>query len=306
MQIIISKKILFILLLVFITALPSVFSQTSNEFQKEFTFVFITDIHIQPERNAIEGFKKAIEEINKINPDFVITGGDLIYDALGVSYERADSLFNLYNETIKLINSPVYNTIGNHEIFGWYEKSQVSRVHSEFGKKMYQNRIGKTYYSFDHKGVRFFIIDSIEEVPEGGKYYGFVSDEQIEWLKQELNEIDSLTPIIISTHIPFITTFSQIKAGSQKENERGLVIENSKVVLDLFTGHNLKLVLQGHLHYFEELNVQNKTTFITGGAVSARWWRGPNEGMEEGFLIVKVIGDKIFTEYFNYGWEVSE
>ena len=171
---------------------------------------------------------------------------------------------------------------------------------------MYQNRIGKTYYSFDHKGVRFFIIDSIEEVPEGGKYYGFVSDEQIEWLKQELNEIDSLTPIIISTHIPFITTFSQIKAGSQKENERGLVIENSKVVLDLFTGHNLKLVLQGHLHYFEELNVQNKTTFITGGAVSARWWRGPNEGMEEGFLIVKVIGDKIFTEYFNYGWEVSE
>jgi 3',5'-cyclic-AMP phosphodiesterase len=85
-----------------------------------------------------------------------------------------------------------------------------------------------------------------------------------------------------------------------------LVVENSKEVLDLFSSHNLKLVLQGHLHYFEDLNIQNKTSFITGGAVSARWWRGSNDGMEEGFLIVKVIGDEIFTEYFDYGWEVSE
>lgn len=300
------KRLFRITLLIFLLFKVDLFTQDFNDDSEQFTFIFITDIHLQPERNAVEGFKKAIEEINKINPDFVITGGDLIYDALGVSYERADSLFNLYNETIKLINSPVYNTIGNHEIFGWNEKSQVSRIHFEFGKKMYQNRIGKTYYSFDHKGVRFFILDSIEEVPEGGKYYGFVSDEQIEWLEQELNEIDSLTPIIISTHIPLITTFSQIKAGSLKENERGLVIENSKVVLDLFTGHNLKLVLQGHLHYFEELNVQNKTTFITGGAISARWWRGPNDGMEEGFLIIKVKKDEITTEYFEYGWEVSE
>ncbi|MFO7524736.1 MAG: metallophosphoesterase [Ignavibacteriaceae bacterium] len=300
------KRLFQITLLIFLLFKVDLFTQDFNDDSAQFTFIFITDIHLQPERNAVEGFKKAIDEINKINPDFVITGGDLIYDALGVSYERADSLFNLYNETISLINSPVYNTIGNHEIFGWNEKSQVSRVHSEFGKKMYQNRIEKTYYSFDHKGVRFFILDSIEEVPEGGKYFGFVNDEQVEWLKQELIEIDSLTPIIFSTHIPFITTFSQIKAGSQKENERGLVIENSKEVLDLFTGHNLKLVLQGHLHYFEELNVQNKTTFITAGAVSARWWRGPNDGMEEGFLIVKIIDDEIFTEYFDYGWEVSE
>lgn len=272
----------------------------------QFTFVFITDIHIQPERNAVEGFKKAIDEINKINPDFVVTGGDLIYDALGVNYERADSLFNLYNETIRLINSPVYNTIGNHEILGWYEKSNVHREHPEFGKKMYENRIDKTYYSFEHKGVKFLIFDSIEEVPESGKYYGYINNKQIEWLKNELSNTDTTTLLIISTHIPFITTFSQIKAGSQKENERGLVVENSKEVLDLFNNHNLKLVLQGHLHFFEDLNIQNKIRFITGGAVSARWWRGPNDGMEEGFLIVNVKGDNIAVEYYDYGWEVIE
>lgn len=300
------KRLFQITLLIFLLIKVDLFTQDFTDDTNEFTFIFITDIHIQPESNAVEGFKKAIDEINKINPDFVITGGDLIYDALGVSYERADSLFNLYNETIKLINSPVYNTIGNHEIFGWYEKSGVQRDHLEFGKKMYENRIGKTYYSFEHKGVKFFILDSIEEIPEGGKYYGYVNDEQIKWLKNELSYTDTATPLVISTHIPFITTFSQIKAGSQKENERGLVVENSKEVLDLFSSHNLKLVLQGHLHYFEDLNIQIKTSFITGGAVSARWWRGPNDGMEEGFLIVKIIGGEIFTEYYDYGWEISE
>jgi 3',5'-cyclic-AMP phosphodiesterase len=176
------KRICKITLILILILRVEIFTQSLAD-SNQFTFIFITDIHIQTERNAVEGFKKAIEEINNINPDFVITGGDLIYDALGVSYERADSLFNLYNETIKLINSPVYNTIGNHEIFGWYEKSNVQKDHPEFGKKMYENRIGKTYYSFEHKGVKFFILDSIEEIPEGGKYYGYVNNEQIAWLK---------------------------------------------------------------------------------------------------------------------------
>ncbi len=300
------KRLFKISLLILLFFRVEIFTQNYTANVEPFTFVFITDIHLQPERNAVEGFKEAIDEINKINPDLIITGGDLIYDALGVSFERADSLYNLFNETIKLFNAPVYNTIGNHEIFGWNEKSAVQRDHPEFGKKMYENRIGKTFYSFEHKGVKFFIFDSIEEVSEGGKYFGYINDEQINWLKNELSITDTAIPLVISTHIPFITTFSQIKAGSQKANERGLVVENSKEVLDLFSSYNLKLVLQGHLHYFEDLNVQNKTSFITGGAVSARWWRGPNDGMEEGFLIVKLIGDELFTEYFDYGWEVSE
>lgn len=300
------KRLFKISLLILLFFRVEIFTQNYTANVEPFTFVFITDIHLQPERNAVEGFKEAIDEINKINPDLIITGGDLIYDALGVSFERADSLYNLFNETIKLFNAPVYNTIGNHEIFGWNEKSAVQRDHPEFGKKMYENRIGKTFYSFEHKGVKFFIFDSIEEVSEGGKYFGYINDEQINWLKNELSITDTAIPLVISTHIPFITTFSQIKAGSQKANERGLVVENSKEVLDLFSSYNLKLVLQGHLHYFEDLNVQNKTSFITGGAVSARWWRGPNDGMEEGFLIVKLIGDELFTEYFDYGWEVSD
>ncbi len=298
-----SNPLLILILSIVLTFQITLYAQIKSK--DEITFVFMTDIHIQPERNAIEGVKKAIQKINELKPDFVITGGDLIMDALAVSYERADSLYNLYNETIKLIKAPVYNTIGNHEIFGWYEKSGVSREHPEFGKKMFQNRIGKNYQSVIFKNIKIFILDSVEELPEKGRYYGYVSQDQIDWLKDELSKTDTSMVLIVSTHIPLLTTFSQIRNGAMAANDRGLVVENSKEIFDLFKRHNLKLVLQGHLHIYEDINIQNKIRFITGGAVSARWWTGPNEGLEEGFVLVKIKGDKISAEYIDYGWELK-
>lgn len=294
---------LFILSLVFIQLNVLLAQNKSND---EIVIAFLTDIHVQPERNAIEGFKKAIQKVNEINPDYVITGGDLIFDALAVNFERADSLFNIYNELVKLIKAPVYNTMGNHEIFGWYEKSGVPRDHKYFGKKLFEAKIGKTFYSVDLKHIKLFVLDSIEELPEKGRYYGYVNEDQLNWLKNELNKTDTSAFLIVVSHIPLLTSFSQIRNGSMAANDRGLVVENSEEVLDLFKRHNLRLVLQGHLHFYEDINIQNRIRFITGGAVSSRWWTGPNEGLEEGFVLLRIKGNEISAEYIDYGWEVTK
>ena len=288
----------------FIIQVNLLFAQNKSE--GEIVIAFLTDIHVQPERNAIEGFKKAIKKVNELSPDYVITGGDLIFDALAVSYERADSLFKIYSDLTQLIKAPVYNTIGNHEIFGWYEKSGVPRDHQLFGKKLYQSVLGRTYYAVNLKGIKLFVLDSIEETPEKGKYYGYVNEEQLNWLRNELSQTDTNITLIVSTHIPLLTTFSQIRKGSMAGNERGLVVENSKEVMDLFKRHNLRLVLQGHLHMYEDINIQNRIRFITGGAVSGRWWNGPNEGLEEGFVLIRIKDDKISAEYIDYGWEANK
>ena len=269
-----------------------------------FTFAFLTDIHLQPERNATEGFQKAIDKVNEINPDFVITGGDLIMDALGVSYERADSLYNLYNEVSKEFQMPVYNTFGNHEAFGVYKDSGIDTTHEDYNKKMYERHLGNRYYSFDHKGWHFIVLDAIGVKPER-YYYGHIDDEQIAWLKSDLQSITKETPIVISVHIPFITSMTQLTKGSLEANDEGLVITNARDVLLLLYEYNLKLVLQGHLHFLEDIFVGNKTHFITGGAVSASWWQGPRGIMEEGFVLVKVKDDQLDWDYIDYGWEVT-
>ena len=281
-------------------------SQSCKKNNKEkdgFSFVFMTDIHLQPEGNAVEGFSKAIETINNLSPEFIITGGDLIFDALSQTEGRADSLYSLYLKTIKDIKIPLYNTLGNHEIFGLSKSSGIDPSHEYYGKKMFLNRIGKKYYAFDHKGWRFYILDSVGETEERG-YYGFIDEEQIKWIAEDLAKIDKSIPIVISVHIPFITVQAQLDRGSLAKNGQGLVINNSKEVLDLYKDHNLKLVLQGHLHKLEDMYTRG-IHFITGGAVSGSWWNGPYGKTEEGFLLIKTESDQLTWEYIDYGWEVN-
>ena len=73
------KKITNSLLLVIIIFFISACTKRSDSFR----FAFMTDIHLQQELRAEEGFAKAIAKVNDLNAEFVITGGDLIMDALG-------------------------------------------------------------------------------------------------------------------------------------------------------------------------------------------------------------------------------
>lgn len=268
----------------------------------QFTFAFLTDIHLEYGRSAPEGFRKAIDTVNKLNPDFVITGGDLIMDALETPYETVDSLYDLYIEMTKTLKMPVYNTIGNHEHFGLYLRNEVDTGFSEYGKRIYEHRIGKRYYSFDYKGWHFMILDGVG-IREDREYTGMIDAKQIEWIKSDLQKIDKKTPIAISVHIPFITSQTQLTEGSLASTPAYLVVNNARDVLLLFWEYNLKLVLQGHLHFLEDIYVNEDVHFITGGAVSGRWWNNkPTDTPEEGFLLVKVEGEEIEWDYVDYGW----
>ena len=266
-----------------------------------FSVAFMTDIHLQPERNAVAGFTKALDTVNSLKPAFILTGGDLIMDALGQSYGRADSLYVLYQETIKKAEAPVYNTMGNHEIYGIYSRSGADPAHPEYGEKMYEKRIGPLYYSFMHEGWKFMILNSVEDTHRN-KYVGLIDSVQIAWIEDELDKTDPEIPIVISTHIPFISVMTQRYGGSTVANDSSLIVYNSSPVLDLFREHNLKLVLQGHLHVLEDSYYEG-VHYITGGAVSAAWWKGPYLTCEEGFLWLTFGRDDFTWKYIDYNWE---
>jgi len=266
---------------------------------RSFSFVFMTDVHLKPENNAPDGFKKAIEKINLLKPDFVISGGDQIDDALEQSYERADLLFSMYKKIVKDLEMPIYNVLGNHDIFGTYKKSGVEPSHPVYGKKMFENRLNKKHYSFDHKGWHFIILDSVQPV-ENDSYIGEIDPQQIEWLKGHLLALNKTIPVALATHVPFYTIMPQIDKRFKYEK---FSISNSNDVLKLFEDHNLKFILQGHVHNYEAI-FSHGIWFISGGAVSANWWEGQLHGMEEGFLEFTITGEEFTWQYIDYDWEV--
>jgi Icc protein len=267
----------------------------------DFSFAFLTDIHLQPELSAPQGYKKAIQAVNELDPDFVITGGDLVMDAAEVTYERAEMLYDLYIETSAEFKMPVYNTLGNHDVFGLSEERGIDPVHPRYYKNLFRNKLGKTTYSFDHRGWHFMVLDSIGKTPDR-TYFGTVDEEQMAWIADDLKNTGKDTPLVVAAHMPFVSVIRQIREGSTTANTDGWVIANAKEVLELFQGYNLKLVLQGHLHSLEEIEVGG-ITFLTGGAVSADWWEGPFHGLEEGFVLVKIRGEDFEWEYVDFGWE---
>jgi len=129
-----------------------------------------------------------------------------------------------------------------------------------------------------------------------------VEDEQKQWLAADLQKTDSETPIVVATHVPFLSVYYPALQGKYTHTD---TFKNFKEIWDMFEEKNLKLVLQGHMHLYEEIKVKG-VQFITAGAVSASWWGGSYHGTEEGYLLLHMDGKNFQWEYMEYGWEVNE
>jgi 3',5'-cyclic-AMP phosphodiesterase len=284
------------------SAIPSrVFAEVAPS-HEPFTFLFFTDAHLQPELNGVLGTDMAFRKGRTIKADFAINGGDHVFDSLAVPTKRSVALFDMYNKAQQDLGLKVYHTIGNHDVCGIYPASGVADNDPLYGKKLFEQRFGKTYYSFGHRGHHFIVLDSIG-ITSDRAYEGRVDDAQLKWLANDLAALPAVTPIIVSVHIPLVTAFgAYVPETPIPPPHHGLSVANANQVLDLFAGHNVIGVLQGHTHVNETV-IWKGVPYITSGAVCGNWWRGTRLGTPEGFTVVTVANGKLTTRYETYGFK---
>ena len=133
-------------------------------------------------------------------------------------------MYNLYTNVCENFAIPVYNCIGNHELFGLFEESGVNPDHPEYAKNNFKNRIGRgqIYRSFNHKGWHIIILDDIG-ITETRGYTGYIGQEQLEWLKADLAKLEKGTPIIVALHIPIFSFFKQMENDATIANRHNHV-----------------------------------------------------------------------------------
>lgn len=268
-------------------------SQTNQK--QKFSFAFLTDIHLNNGYNdCFVGLQKAIDNAKANKVDFILTGDDNVdIDVLKKDSETSHKLYQKYAEVISNSGVEYYATHGNH-----YRFCGVDKKDPLYNEGLFEKYISKSYYSFDHKGWYFIVLNTTQTC--GGSYR--VGDKQKEWLKSDLQKVSSETPIIISVHVPFLSVYYPALEGKYKGSD---TFANFKEIWDLFSNHNLKLVLQGHQHLYEEIKTLN-VQFMSGGAVSASWWGGDYHGTEEGCLKIIIKGQYFDWEYVDYGWEAKK
>ena len=281
-----------------------------------FDFIFLTDTHIEPELAAADGCAMAFRKATSIPADFAIQGGDHVFDALAVDRKRADSLFDLYSHTEQALGLKVHHAIGNHDHFALLAKSGVEADSPGYGKQMFQERVGPTYYSFDHKGYHFVVLDTIQPTPDRS-WEARIDDPQLAWLAADLAKISTGTPVIVTAHVPLITAASQYAAPTAPSGSGvattstpqslaiahpQLSVVNAWEVIPLLEKHNILAVLQGHTHINEVIRFRG-ISYVTSGAVCGNWWHGTRWGIPEGFTVVSLRNGKIDWRYETYGFQ---
>jgi 3',5'-cyclic AMP phosphodiesterase CpdA len=270
-----------------------------------FSFAFVTDTHIEPESRAAEGCRRCFEQISRQDYDFVIHGGDHVFDAMSVSKERADALMALYLDTEQLIGHKVHHTIGNHDCFGIMAASGVDEKAPGYGKHYFSDRFGPTYYSFTHQGVHFVVLDSIR-ITDDRNYDGHIDAVQLEWLKGDLATLKPGAPVIVITHIPLITALACYQPKDWADTTHNWTfVENARDVISVLRNHRVLAVLQGHSHSFSTTTL-NGIPYVTSGAVGGADWRGSFLGTPEGYLHVDVHEDRAVVQYRTYGFHAQD
>jgi 3',5'-cyclic AMP phosphodiesterase CpdA len=264
--------------------------------------VFYSDVHARPEFDTPLALARAAEAINARRPDLVFAGGDLITDGFQSSYETVAPRWDVYMAFHRSIRAEVHPALGNHDLVAAIPED--GSAPSPDPRAVFRERFGleRTYRSFDALGTHFVLLDSVEIVGGELKYEGRIGPEQLDWLERDLARVARGTPVVVVLHIPLLTAFYAATEGGTAAAPRNRVVVNNREVLARFAGRRVPLVLQGHLHAKEMVRWQ-ETTFVTGGAISGKWWRGAWFGTNPGFCVVELDGDRVACEYVEYGWE---
>ncbi len=272
-----------------------------------FDYLFITDTHIQPELAAADGCALAFKKAASLHVDFAIQGGDHVFDALAVNRKRADSLFDLYAHTEQALGLKVHHTIGNHDHFGLFTSSGIEASAPGYGKQLFQERVGPTYYSFDHKGYHFVVLDTIQPTPDRS-WEARIDDTQFAWLQTDLAKIPAGTPVIVTAHVPLASGIASYgpsnprSAAVEAPSHPQMIVANANIVIDELQKHNTLAVFQGHTHVNEVVRFRG-IPYITGGAVCGNWWHGTRFGIPEGFTVVSLRNGKLDWRYETYGFK---
>ena len=299
--------------------LPIIGTKASSQSSADpLRLVFATDSHLMVNSalNSEDGLIACLSAIEGIKPkpDLILFGGDLTHESPQLDFPAAEQLIDRFLAIWKdHTGLPTFFTFGNHDLVGT-KNASVSRDDPRFGKGLYRSRLGleRNYYAFERAGWRFIVLDDVLPEPDGS-YVGDFVDEQLAFLRTELRTRPE-EPTLICGHIPSVSVLPSLSVSGVTKSEgtniatpASLVTRNTadlrKALTD--TKANVKLVLAGHLHHLEQIQVDG-VSFFNGGAICGNWWKGAHLGCPEGFAVFELHDDGSFAvDYRAYGWKAA-
>jgi hypothetical protein len=220
-----------------------------------FTFAYISDSHLYDKtlnERFVRQIERAVADVNALDPqpDFVLYGGDLAQ--LGQASE-----LNLGAQILKQLKAPVRMMAGEHD---WF---------LDMGAK-WTELFGKPYYSFDHRGVHFITLMSVNErdfwsakgyTPmermqivaglDDSRQSAFeVGAEERAWLVQDVAKLPRTTPLIVFSHSPLYKLYRNWNFWTDDAEQVQAILQPFSTVT-VIHGHTHQVLTNriGNIHF---------------------------------------------------------
>jgi 3',5'-cyclic-AMP phosphodiesterase len=217
----------------------------------------------------VRAILKAVDDVNAMDPqpDFVLFGGDLAQ--LGKPGE-----LKLGRDILKTVKAPIKMMVGEHD---WF---------LDMGD-VWRDYFGSPNYSFDHKGVHFVTLMSVNEkdfwtergmTPEermltvagldNGVQSRFeVGPEGRKWLADDLAKVDKATPVVVFSHSPLYEYYKNWNFWT----------DDAAQVQEILRPIDKVSVIHGHTHQLLSNQIGNISFH---GMLSTAWpWPYAPEGL---------------------------
>ena len=213
-----------------------------------FSFGVITDTHIRApggdlstvfpvNTKANNRARYAVDLLKKEEHDFVIHLGDVVHPL-----QNMNSYFPAVKEAHKILAplKPRLNFVpGNHDLGDKLSEVAPAKAANDTTISVYKKAFGKNYYSFEHNGILFVIMNS--SLVNGGTEE---EKKQRSWLEGLLVEERGKRKFLFSHYPPFICQ------EFESEHYDNYAEPGRHWLLDLAVSTNVEAIISGHVHHF--------------------------------------------------------
>lgn len=194
-------------------------------------------------------FGKAVEKLNLLMPEFVMSVGDFIE---GYSNDSAliTTQWAEFDSLLAPLEMPFFFVPGNHDI-----SSKEDLTHAQMYRQ-WMNRYGRTFYHFVYKEVLFIAMNT----NDGDEV--MLSEEQLTYVKNVLAENEEVRWTFFFMHHP-IWRYGEINGFAEVEAA---------------LGDRPYTVLAGHTHHYLYEERNNQRYIVLGTTGGGSQLRGPKFG----------------------------
>lgn len=213
-----------------------------------------------------------IKTMKAESPVYGISLGDLVWDNMSYLTEYAGE--------IKRLEVPFFQVIGNHD----HDRTIIGN--DSRAAYPFETNFGPTYYSYNIGDCHFVVLDNVNYNGHSD-YSAHITQNQLDWLKEDLKHVGKDKLIILGTHI-----------YTSRRDRPTLMTSNREELYKLLDGYKVR-ILTGHLHNNRMTTINQDIEENNLGSVMGAFWNyWCNDGSPRGYAVYEIEGNKIQNWYY--------